>query len=266
MSADARKPLLEVQGISLAFGGLSASAPRSRRRRGRDRERHRAERRGQDDALQRDHGRLPSGRRRHRVRRRVDRRPRSAPDRAQGIARTFQTLRLFLNMTVSENVMAAAYGHTKAGVVRSVLRTPGMRREEREIKAARGGAARLLRPAARRLSLEPARIQPLVREPPAARDRARDCCEAEAAPARRAGRGDEPRRDARDHRAHRAPARRRRVHDPRHRARHARRRGDLGSRRRARPRREDRRGLVRAVATDPKVVEAYLGTSGKERK
>ena len=51
-----------------------------------------------------------------------------------GIARTFQTLRLFLNMTVKENVMAAAYGHTRAGVVRSVLRTPGMRREEREIE------------------------------------------------------------------------------------------------------------------------------------
>jgi ABC-type branched-subunit amino acid transport system ATPase component len=51
----------------------------------------------------------------------------------RGIARTFQTLRLFLNMTVKENVMAAAYGHTRAGVVRSVLRTPGMRREEREI-------------------------------------------------------------------------------------------------------------------------------------
>jgi ABC-type branched-subunit amino acid transport system ATPase component len=53
----------------------------------------------------------------------------------KGIARTFQTLRLFLNMTVRENVMAAAYGHTKAGVLRSVLRTPGMRREEKEIKA-----------------------------------------------------------------------------------------------------------------------------------
>jgi ABC-type branched-subunit amino acid transport system ATPase component len=52
---------------------------------------------------------------------------------ARGIARTFQSLRLFLNMTVKENVMAAAYAHTKAGIVRSILRTPGMRREEREI-------------------------------------------------------------------------------------------------------------------------------------
>src|SRR6185436_3337831 len=51
----------------------------------------------------------------------------------RGIARTFQTLRLFLNMTVKENVMAAEYGHTHAGIVRSVLRTRGMRREEREI-------------------------------------------------------------------------------------------------------------------------------------
>jgi len=53
----------------------------------------------------------------------------------RGIARTFQNLRLFLNMTVRENVMAAEYGHTRAGVLRSVLRTPGMRREERQIRA-----------------------------------------------------------------------------------------------------------------------------------
>jgi len=54
---------------------------------------------------------------------------------SRGIARTFQTLRLFLNMSVRENVMAAAYCHTKAGPLRSMLRTPGMRREEREIRA-----------------------------------------------------------------------------------------------------------------------------------
>ena len=33
----------------------------------------------------------------------------------RGVARTFQTLRLFLNMSVRENVMSAAYGRTKAG-------------------------------------------------------------------------------------------------------------------------------------------------------
>jgi ABC-type branched-subunit amino acid transport system ATPase component len=51
----------------------------------------------------------------------------------RGIGRTFQTLRLFLNMTVKENVMAAAYSHTRSGFFRSMLRTPGMRREEQEI-------------------------------------------------------------------------------------------------------------------------------------
>ena len=53
---------------------------------------------------------------------------------ARGIARTFQTLRLFLNMTVKENVMAAEYGRTKVGVLRSMVRTPAARREEREIQ------------------------------------------------------------------------------------------------------------------------------------
>ena len=50
-----------------------------------------------------------------------------------GVARTFQTLRLFLNMTVKENVMAAEYGRTKVGVLRSMVRTPAARREEKEI-------------------------------------------------------------------------------------------------------------------------------------
>jgi branched-chain amino acid transport system ATP-binding protein len=52
----------------------------------------------------------------------------------KGVARTFQTLRLFLNMTVIENVMAAAYGHTKATWLESMLGLPRARREEREIR------------------------------------------------------------------------------------------------------------------------------------
>ena len=50
-----------------------------------------------------------------------------------GIARTFQTLRLFLNMMVKENVMAAAYGHTHSSVIEAIFRLPRARREEREI-------------------------------------------------------------------------------------------------------------------------------------
>jgi branched-chain amino acid transport system ATP-binding protein len=52
----------------------------------------------------------------------------------RGIARTFQTLRLFLNMTVLENVMVAAYGHTRSTIVEAMLQLPRSRREEKEIR------------------------------------------------------------------------------------------------------------------------------------
>jgi ABC-type branched-subunit amino acid transport system ATPase component len=51
-----------------------------------------------------------------------------------GIARTFQNVRLFPNLTVLENVMVGQHCRTKAGVFRSVLRTPSQRREEQEIE------------------------------------------------------------------------------------------------------------------------------------
>jgi branched-chain amino acid transport system ATP-binding protein len=52
----------------------------------------------------------------------------------RGVARTFQTLRLFLNMSVRENVMAVQYGRTKTNVFESMLRLPRARREEQEIR------------------------------------------------------------------------------------------------------------------------------------
>ncbi|MYF25824.1 MAG: ABC transporter ATP-binding protein [Acidimicrobiia bacterium] len=52
-----------------------------------------------------------------------------------GIARTFQNVRLFPNMTVLENVMVAQHCRTHSGPFRAVLRTPSMRREEAHMEA-----------------------------------------------------------------------------------------------------------------------------------
>ena len=50
----------------------------------------------------------------------------------RGVGRTFQNIRLFHNMTARENVMVGMHARLKGGIVKSVLRTPGVRREERE--------------------------------------------------------------------------------------------------------------------------------------
>jgi branched-chain amino acid transport system ATP-binding protein len=51
-----------------------------------------------------------------------------------GLARTFQNIRLFQNMTALENVMIAQHGRTKAGVVGAVLRLPSQKAEEARIR------------------------------------------------------------------------------------------------------------------------------------
>ena len=50
----------------------------------------------------------------------------------KGIARTFQTIRLFQNMSVLENVLAGAHCRMRAGSIAAMLRTPAQRREEKE--------------------------------------------------------------------------------------------------------------------------------------
>ncbi len=52
----------------------------------------------------------------------------------RGVARTFQTLRVFLNMSVAENVIAAEYATGRVGAVRSFLGTPAARAEEKELR------------------------------------------------------------------------------------------------------------------------------------
>lgn len=52
----------------------------------------------------------------------------------KGIARTFQNIRLFSNMTCLENVMAGQHCRSNAGTWTSILQTTGQKKEELEIK------------------------------------------------------------------------------------------------------------------------------------
>jgi branched-chain amino acid transport system ATP-binding protein len=49
-----------------------------------------------------------------------------------GMARTFQNIRLFHNMTAQENVMVAMHSRIKGGIWRSIFRTPALKREEQQ--------------------------------------------------------------------------------------------------------------------------------------
>ncbi len=49
-----------------------------------------------------------------------------------GIARTFQTIRLFQNLSVLENVLAGCHSRMRSGPLTAMLRTPGQRREEKK--------------------------------------------------------------------------------------------------------------------------------------
>ncbi|MCR5304285.1 MAG: ABC transporter ATP-binding protein [Lachnospiraceae bacterium] len=51
-----------------------------------------------------------------------------------GIARTFQNIRLFSKMTVLDNVKAGMNGRITYGNVAAILRLPGFRKQEKEIK------------------------------------------------------------------------------------------------------------------------------------
>jgi branched-chain amino acid transport system ATP-binding protein len=52
-----------------------------------------------------------------------------------GMARTFQNIRLFANMTALENVMVGRYCRTSSGAITSILRGPKFRREEAATRA-----------------------------------------------------------------------------------------------------------------------------------
>jgi branched-chain amino acid transport system ATP-binding protein len=59
-----------------------------------------------------------------------------------GVGRTFQNIRLFPLMTALENVLVGMHARLSGGIIRTILRTPGLKREEHE---ARERARELLR-------------------------------------------------------------------------------------------------------------------------
>ncbi len=61
---------------------------------------------------------------------------RSRPDQITdaGVARTFQNIRLFGTMSATENVMVGEHARMRAGILGSVLRPPGVRKEERDVR------------------------------------------------------------------------------------------------------------------------------------
>jgi branched-chain amino acid transport system ATP-binding protein len=52
-----------------------------------------------------------------------------------GIARTFQNVRLFREMSIAENVMSGQHCRTSAGIIDAILQLPSQRREEAAIRA-----------------------------------------------------------------------------------------------------------------------------------
>lgn len=54
---------------------------------------------------------------------------------ALGLARTFQNIRLFKEMSVLENVISGQHCRTRHGLISAILHLPSQRREEEEIRA-----------------------------------------------------------------------------------------------------------------------------------
>ncbi len=200
-------PLLDIDEVSVQFGGLLAVDGATLSVRGRLRHgAHRAERRGQDDAVQRHHGSAgtDAGRvlldDRDITRRRPYRRARL------GIARTFQRLEAFGSLTARENVLVAL--EMRRRWAKSALRQRRARR-----RAARAGRDRVGRAtsASSRLPTGTARLVEVARAL---------ATDPKVLAARRAVVGA---RRSRDRRARRAAARadRRRSRCAARRARHA---------------------------------------------
>ncbi len=109
-----------------------------------------------------------------------------------GIARTFQNIRLFGNMTAEDNVLVGLHHRLKGRWFGAILRPPSIQREEAEAHAR---AMELLDLVGLERTVADTGPQPAVRRPAPARDRPGAGHRAQAPAARRADRRHEPRGD-----------------------------------------------------------------------
>ena len=135
----------------------------------------------------------------------------------RGIARTFQNIRLWGEMTALENVVVGTDARHKTSVPGAILRSVRHRREERD---AIERAAALLHFVGIAHRGEAEGQEPLLWRPAAPGDRARSRNRTEAAVPRRAGRRIQCRRESRSDRFDQQDSGRR-VHGVAYRARHA---------------------------------------------
>ena len=114
--------------------------------RGVDRRAHRPERRRQDDVLQPAHRRLQADLGLDPLRRRPRSPAAAVRDHELGIARTFQNIRLFHQMSALENVLVGMHCRLHAAILGSILRTPRVKaRGGRGTRTARASSSSLLR-------------------------------------------------------------------------------------------------------------------------
>ena len=111
-----------------------------------------------------------------------------------GIARTFQNIRLFKNMSVLDNVKAGLHNHTNYTAIEGALRLPRYFKEEKRITAK---ALELLKVFELDGEAQQLGSEPPLRQAEKARDSTRARHRPEAAASRRAGSRNEPERDSR---------------------------------------------------------------------